>query len=267
MRWPLLWMTLTAGLALVRADDLGDELLAASRKGDLAQAKALLDKGADVNARTRYQQTPLFFACDRGNLELAKLLIDRGADLNAKDNFYNATPMTWAMMKKNKDMIALLIEKGIDPTDALSDSIQTNKRDLFDLILAKGKTTPAILSNALQLADSMKRTEMADVLKTKGAVLVTFDVDPETLAGYAGTYSDGGSFTVDAAVKEGKLMFVQQGFSAPATAMAKDEFKLLAQGLTLKFDRDAGGKVIAMKIPGMSGDMILKRTAAAGEKK
>ena len=52
------------------ADDLGDDLLAATRKGDIAQVKALLDKGASVNAKTRYNQTPLFFACDRGHLEI-----------------------------------------------------------------------------------------------------------------------------------------------------------------------------------------------------
>jgi Ankyrin repeats (many copies) len=264
MRLLAIALTLTAGLALVRADDLGDDLLAAARKGDVAQAKALLDKGANVNALTRYQQTPLFFACDRGNLELAKLLIERGADLNAKDNFYSATPMTWAMMKKNKDIIALLIEKGSDPTEALTQSIQSNNKEMFQLILDKGKTTPAMLSDALQLADSTKRTEMSDALKAKGVVAKVYAVDAETLASYAGAYSDGGSLSLEVAVKDGKLMFNQQGFSAPATPIAKDEFKLLAQGLTLKFDHDADGKVSAMRLPGRGGDTVLKRS---GEKK
>ena len=94
---PILILSLTPLLA----DDLGDDLLAATRKGDIAQVKALLDKGANINSKTRYNQTPLFFACDRGNLEMVKLLVERGADVNVKDNFYNATPLTWAMNKRS----------------------------------------------------------------------------------------------------------------------------------------------------------------------
>ena len=39
-------------------DDLTDDLLAATRKGDLAQVKALLDKGASVNSKTPYGRPP-----------------------------------------------------------------------------------------------------------------------------------------------------------------------------------------------------------------
>ena len=251
-------------MGLVQADELGDQLLAAARKSDVAGAKLLLDKGASVNAKTRYDQTPLFFACDRGSLEMAKLLVEHGADLNAKDNFYNATPLTWAMQKKNNGLISYLLEKGVDPADVLTDSIRSNKKDLFQLALDKGKTTPALLGDALLLADSMKRTEMADALKAKGAVAKTFPVDAETLAGYVGKYSDGASLTLEAAVKDGGLILTQSGFSMPATPIAKDEFKMLAQGFTVKFERDSAGKVSAMKVPGRGGDSVLKK--ASGDK-
>src|SRR5580700_4833259 len=69
-------------ISLGRADDLTDDLLAATRKGDLAQVKALLDKGASVNSKSPYGQTPLFFACDRGYVDIVKLLLDRGAEVN-----------------------------------------------------------------------------------------------------------------------------------------------------------------------------------------
>ena len=61
------------------------QLLAATGKRDLTQVKALLDKGANINAKT-------LFACDRGKLDMVKLLIERG--VNVKDNFYNATLLT-----------------------------------------------------------------------------------------------------------------------------------------------------------------------------
>src|ERR1035438_2335676 len=91
-------------ISLSRADDLTDDLLAATRKGDLAQVKALLDKGASANSKTPYGQTPLFFACDRGYTEIAKLLVDRGAEVNVEDTFYHATPMSWAARKTHNDI-------------------------------------------------------------------------------------------------------------------------------------------------------------------
>ena len=64
---------------------LNEQLYEAARKGDAAEVKAALDKGADVNAKFRYGATALFKAAERGNTEVVKLLIERGADVNVKD--------------------------------------------------------------------------------------------------------------------------------------------------------------------------------------
>src|ERR1700730_11112971 len=107
--------TLTLALlvsAASRADDLTDDLLAATRKGDVAQVKALLDKGASVNAKSPYGQTPLFFACDRGYTEIVKLLIDRGADVNVEDTFYHASALSWAAQKNRLEIVKLLLDHG-----------------------------------------------------------------------------------------------------------------------------------------------------------
>lgn len=246
--------TLVLLLTPLLADDLGDDLLAATRKGDIAQVKVLLDKGAAVNAKTRYNQTPLFFACDRGYLEIAKLLIERGADVDAKDNFYNATPLTWAMSKKNKEMIALLITKVVDPSDALRESIQFNNKELFQLILDKGKATPVMLSDALQMTELAKKTEMSEALKAKGAKLNTYSIDAATLNDYAGSYSDGAQ-EFNFVVKDGKLTF-QMGASLVPTA--KDTFRLISQGMDIHFIRESD-KVTSFKLPGRGGDTIFKR--------
>jgi ankyrin repeat protein len=103
-------MLATLVISLARADDLGDDLLAATRKGDVAQVKALLDKGASVNSKSPYGQTPLFFACDRGNVEIVKLLIERGADLNVEDTFYHASALSWAVQKKRYEVVKLLLD-------------------------------------------------------------------------------------------------------------------------------------------------------------
>ena len=217
---PILILSLTPLLA----DDLGDDLLAATRKGDIAQVKALLDKGANINSKTRYNQTPLFFACDRGNLEMVKLLVERGADVNVKDNFYNATPLTWAMNKKSKETVNYLIVKGVDPGDALRQAIQFNDKELFQLILDKGKTDAVMLSDALQMAETAKKTEMTEALKAKGAKLVAYNVEPAALNEYAGTFTDGAN-AMDLIVKDGKLIFNQQGFSSALVPVAKEDRK------------------------------------------
>ena len=56
-----------------------------------------LDKGADVNAKTRYGATALTFAADKGHIEVVKLLVSRGADVNAQDTFYQMRAVDMAM--------------------------------------------------------------------------------------------------------------------------------------------------------------------------
>ena len=94
--------------------ELNDQLYEAVRKGDLAAVTALLDKGADVNAKFRYGATALFKAAERGNTEIVKLLLARGADATVKDTFYNATAMTWALDDEHVEVVRALLEKDPD---------------------------------------------------------------------------------------------------------------------------------------------------------
>ena len=97
-------------LALLVSADYGSEsetgtqrsTCEAVRKGDAAAVTALLDKGADVNAKFRYGATALFKAAERGNTEVVKVLLARGADVTVKDTFYGATAMTWALDEQSR---------------------------------------------------------------------------------------------------------------------------------------------------------------------
>lgn len=64
---------------------LNEELLDASKKGDVEKVKKLLKEGADANAKDRFGFTPLHYTALNGHFEVVKLLIERGADVNAKD--------------------------------------------------------------------------------------------------------------------------------------------------------------------------------------
>jgi hypothetical protein len=245
---------------LLAADDLGEQLLAAARKGDVAVVKQLLDKGADVNAKNRYNSTPLFFACDRGHLEVAKLLIERGADMNVKDNFYNATALSWAMNKKHNDLVEYMIVKGVDATDAFRGSIQNNDQKMFQLILDKGKVNQALLDEGLLMARISKREEMSKTLEGKGAKNIEIPIDEATAKLYEGKYQDGDN-TMNFVLKDGKLAFAQQNNSIVLIPVAKDQFRLIQFGLHFTFDRDEKGAVSGVRFTARGGETKMKKVS------
>jgi hypothetical protein len=183
-------------ISFSRADDLTDDLLAATRKGDLAQVKALLDKGASVNSKSSYGQTPLFFACDRGYLEIVKLLVDRGADVNVEDTFYHASALSWAAQKNRTEIVKILLDHGAkSPGDVVMMGVQMKKPELVKVGLDKGPIDKETLSGALGAALKSKNDEVINMLKAAGAVppepVKTVELDPAILQGYVGAYTGG----------------------------------------------------------------------------
>lgn len=82
--------------------------------GDAAQARALLDAGADVNAADQDGVTPLIWAVRDDAVAL--LLIDRGADVNATSDA-DVTPLVAAAGRTSGTaVVRRLIEKGVKPT-------------------------------------------------------------------------------------------------------------------------------------------------------
>lgn len=87
-----LCVALAAALALsawlvrtICAVNLNMQLIEAADKGDLAEVKALLKRGADVKERLPDDgRTALFCASKGGYLGVVKLLLDNGADVNVK---------------------------------------------------------------------------------------------------------------------------------------------------------------------------------------
>ena len=60
---------------------LNQLLLEAAEKGHTGIVKALLDRGADVNAVINGVSTPLYVASQEGHADVVKLLIEYKADL------------------------------------------------------------------------------------------------------------------------------------------------------------------------------------------
>jgi ankyrin repeat protein len=100
--------------------------LAGGSDGDTAGITAALAKGADVNAKSRYDVTALIFAAGSGRLEAVKLLISRGADVNAQDTFYRARAAEMAITNGYCDVALHLLQNGADGDGLLAMGVQTN---------------------------------------------------------------------------------------------------------------------------------------------
>jgi ankyrin repeat protein len=89
-------------------------LFAASRLGCEAQARALLDRVAAIDAKDREGKTALAKAAEADKLALVRLLLERGADVNARA-VDGATPLFTAAEQDRGAVVALLLERGADP--------------------------------------------------------------------------------------------------------------------------------------------------------
>ena len=70
----------------------GSRLIRLIKEKKTAEALALIDGGADVNERDETQSTPLMWATIKRNVEVVRKLLEKGADVNAK-NIHGLTPL------------------------------------------------------------------------------------------------------------------------------------------------------------------------------
>lgn len=81
-----------------------------------ALARAMIERGADVNARARNGAAvmPVHAAATVRDLETMPLLLDRGADVNARQQL-GYTPLHSAASNGDDAMVDLLLARGADP--------------------------------------------------------------------------------------------------------------------------------------------------------
>jgi hypothetical protein len=94
--------------------------LSKKRNATVEEAERLIAEGADVNAKDGYGSIPLHFAVEQGNLDVARLLLDRGANVNAKSGaplagpITGRTPLHIAVAQGNFEITRLLLDRGAD---------------------------------------------------------------------------------------------------------------------------------------------------------
>jgi ankyrin repeat protein len=81
----------------------------AARKGDVGEAKKLLESGADLTARDEHlRSTPLAWAAKYGQVDMVKFLLESGAPKSLPDDPAWATPLAWALRRGHDNIVRLL---------------------------------------------------------------------------------------------------------------------------------------------------------------
>jgi ankyrin repeat protein len=112
--------------------------MTAARTGKLGPVKALLARGADVNAKERRGQTALMWAAAEGHAAVSLALLQAGADFRTPlpSGF---TPLFFAVREGRLDVLRVLLKAGADVNEAMQpkkSSARAPRRGTTPLIMA-----------------------------------------------------------------------------------------------------------------------------------
>ena len=170
-----------------------EKMADAIRKGDLSKVKALLSSEPGLLQRCG-DGVPLQMAARFGQKEIAGFLIARGADINSNMCGPGYTPLHWAVIYDNVEVVELLVKKGakVDMKDiegrtplhwsAAMTSRPRSYRRITGLLIDNGAdsnltdndgSTPVIV--ALKDYDNLQGIDTAKLLMQKGAGVTARD--------------------------------------------------------------------------------------------
>jgi ankyrin repeat protein len=155
---------------------------AAAMREDLTEVRALMTRGADVNAAQGDGMTALHWAAERGNAELTTLLLQSGARASATTRLGNYTPLHLAARRGHDAAALALITAGADVSAPASTGVTPlhlaaagGSRATIEALLARGAAVdvrePEWGQTPLMFAASAGRTEAVKALLAGGADL------------------------------------------------------------------------------------------------
>ena len=110
-------------------------LMEAIRVRDTASVVALVNAGADVNAKDSFGRTSLTLAAQLGRTEIIDVLVRAGADPNVKDQL-GWTPITLAFDNCHFDAVRALVKAGADRSQIPKDLNAKDKAGFTPLVEA-----------------------------------------------------------------------------------------------------------------------------------
>ncbi|MBX2839971.1 MAG: ankyrin repeat domain-containing protein [Gammaproteobacteria bacterium] len=154
-------------------------LMVASKQGELALVKRMVESGANVNELTQTGGTPLMFAVLGNHITLARWLHQAGADINAKgSNGWSAATIAGA--KGQAEMLRWLIEAGADMDSPdvyrftpLMRAVDNQHVESVQILLTQGKASANFKdesgNTALHFAVANQQSEVIQLLLSHGA--------------------------------------------------------------------------------------------------
>ena len=116
MQWlwliPLVPLALLFSAVMLKFYVLPNQLLDAAQEGNVAKVRAMLDLGVDINTQDGWGSTPMMYAAVNGNTEVVELLLERGDDVNDGNHKMGRIPIMWAAQGGYDDTVRLLLTKG-----------------------------------------------------------------------------------------------------------------------------------------------------------
>ena len=246
-----------------------EALWQASRDGDTAAITAALARGADVNAKSRYDVTAVIFAASSGRLDAVKLLVARGANVNATDTFYRTNAADMAMSNGHVDVTVYLLQNGAEADGMLAAGVQENQEAIVKAAVA-GKVSRQALQAAFAMAGTLKRETLTPIIKAAldklppEVAAPAFAVNPATLPKFAGSYRDAASgAAATVSVQNNALMLQMQG--GPLVRLvpsAENVFRVVEANATLTFN-ERGGLIDSIALVQGPANLLLTRVTGA----
>ena len=112
--------------------------------------KTLLAKGAEVDVKNKWGETPLHEAAEHGHLDVVKALLAKGAEVDAK-NKHGKTPLHLAAKDGNLDVVKELLAKGAEV-----DAKDEDGRTPLDLAASEGHLD-VVQASVIKLAEHAKK--------------------------------------------------------------------------------------------------------------
>lgn len=164
---------------------LGRDLVTALQEGQMTEARALIEAGADVNYYVRGDGTPLVIAARFGAEDMVAYLVAHGADVNQAAPG-DGNPLIMASMGGHIDVVRFLIENGadvngivVDDETPLINAARSNREDVARYLISRGAdvnlAVDAMTSRGMErrspLSEARRRghSAMIELLRANGA--------------------------------------------------------------------------------------------------
>ncbi|KAF5875535.1 putative ankyrin repeat-containing protein [Botrytis fragariae] len=142
---------------------------------NLVQTIKELGEVQSFDTRDACGRTALSLAAENNHISVLQLLLEAGASITTRDNRYGLSPLEWAALQGNVEIVKILMEKAVSwsGTSLLSIAAARGHMSLVKHLLEKGATINSIDQywgcTALHLAAGYGHTAIAFLLLARGA--------------------------------------------------------------------------------------------------